>query len=281
MKILITGSSGFIGNSLFKELSPYNELFRLDIVKPADAENFFEIDLLKPENVEIATRNFKTDNISVLIHCASILATGENHRDINLLSNNLRITESVIKIANALHLQKLINLSTIGVYPSTDGIYNEKSEIRPSQNFEALYGLSKFCSEELFTFMLNETKTKVVNLRLAQTIGEGMRNDRIYSIMLNELLDSNKITVWGNGERISSFMTIEFLINKIKAIIGNDNIIGLFNIGEKNISYLELAKDIILNHGNPDSKIVIIESGQKSKFYLDVSKIEKILTKPD
>lgn len=279
MKVLITGSSGFIGNTLAEELKLNNELILIDKAKSEKRENFYEINLLNPELIETAIENFKLTTIDVLIHCASILATKENHKDINLLYNNLKITESVIKIAKVLKPKKIINFSTIGVYPNLDGIYTEKSEIKPSQNFEAIYGLSKFCSEELFAFMLNETETQVINLRLAQTIGEGMRNDRIYSIMLSELKNSNKITVWGNGERISSFISIEYLVTAIEAIIEKDIIEGTYNIGEKTISYLQLAKDIINQHGKFDSEIILLDKGQKSKIYIDTTKINQIFNK--
>jgi len=279
MKILITGSSGFIGNTLVEELVPNNELILIDKAKSEKKENFHEINLLNPDLIETAIDNLKLKTVDVLIHCASILATKENHKDIHLLYNNLKITESVIIIAKVLKPKKIINFSTIGVYPNMDGIYTEKSEIKPSQNFEAIYGLSKFCSEELFAFMLNETETQIINLRLAQTIGEGMRNDRIYSIMLSELIKSNKITVWGNGERISSFISIEYLITTIKKIIEKDYIEGTYNIGEKTISYLQLAKDIIDKYGKFDSEIVLLDKGQKSKIYLDTTKINQIFNK--
>lgn len=279
MKILITGSSGFIGNTLVEQLKENNEVILIDKVKQGEKENFFKINLLKPELIETAIETFKITPIDILIHCASILATKENNKDINLLYNNLKITESVVKIAQVLKPKKIINFSTIGVYPNLDGIYSEKSEIKPSQNFEAIYGLSKFCSEELFVFILKEKGTRVINLRLAQTIGKGMRNDRIYSIMLSELIKSNKITVWGNGERISSFISIEYLVSVIKAIIGIDNLEGTYNIGEKTISYLQLAKDIINKHGKFDSEIVLSDKGQKCKIYLDTTKINKILNK--
>lgn len=279
MKILITGSSGFIGNRLVEELSYNNELFLIDKVKQTNKGSFIEINLLYPESIEKAIEKYKLPQIDILIHCASILATYENHKDINLLYNNLRITESIIKLATILNPKKLINFSTIGVYPNLDGIYNEKSEINPSQNFEAIYGLSKFCSEELFACILKDNGIKVINLRLSQTIGEGMRGDRIYSIMLAELRSSNKITVWGNGERMSSFISIEYLISVIKTIIVKNVNEGTYNIGEKTISYLELAKDIIKQHGKLDSEIVLLNKGPKSKMYIDTTKINQILNK--
>jgi nucleoside-diphosphate-sugar epimerase len=277
MNIILTGSSGFIGNILYKQFSKNHKVYQIDYIASEETSDFFNIDLTKPKEIISYFENIDLNNIDLVIHCASILANNKNFKDINLLYNNLKITESLIEIIKLVRPNKLLNFSTIGVYPNKDGYYNEKSEIKPSDNFEALYGLSKFNSEELFNFYLKETNTNVINLRIAQTIGEGMRNDRIYSVMLSELNKTNKITVWGNGERISSFVSIDYLMYVIRILVDKNNIEGTFNIGEKNMSYLQLAKDIIELHGNNESEIILIEKGVRSKNYLDFNKINELI----
>lgn len=277
MKILITGCSGFIGKSLYKSLCLGNEVYCMDKVFSDGLDHFIAIDLLKPERVEALLKENDVPQMDVIIHCASILATSDNHEDMDLLYKNLKIVESAIAIAKILCPKKLINFSTIGVYSAKDGSYTEESFIKPSDNYEALYDLSKFCSEELFSFMLKNTPTDVVNMRVSQTIGLGMRKDRIYTIMLDELKRTNKVSVWGNGERISAFITIEYLINTIKSIILKDGIEGTFNIGEKNMSYYQLAKDIIHEFGNSESEILLIDKGKRTRNYIDFTKINQAL----
>jgi len=263
MNILITGATGFIGSALCKELSKQHNVYSTDIVAKHDSTNFFILDLLKPEEID------------VVIHCASILATSENYREIKLLYANLKIIESIIKITKRINASKIINFSTIGVYPNSDGIFNEESKINPGKNFEAIYGLSKFCSEELISFLCNDIK--VINLRNAQTIGNGMRSDRIYSIMLDELKRTNTISVWGNGDRVSAFISIEYLVEAIKKIVTNKDIQGTFILGERNLTYLDLAKDIIEKYGNKNSQIVFIEKGNRSRSQFDFGKINRYL----
>lgn len=279
MKILITGCSGFIGKSLYKTLCLGNEVYGIDKVFSDGFDHFIAIDLLKPERVETLLKEKGIPHMDVIIHCASILATSDNHEDLDLLYKNLKIAESVITITKILCPKKLINFSTIGVYSAKDGNYTEESSIKPSENYEALYDLSKFCSEELFSFMLRDTLTDVVNMRVSQTIGSGMRKDRIYAIMLDELKRTNKISVWGNGERISAFISIEYLINTIKSIIFKEGLEGTFNIGEKNMSYHQLAKDIIREFGNSESEIILMDKGKKSRNYIDFTKINQALIK--
>ena len=54
---------------------------------------------------------------------------------------------------------------------------------------------------------------------------------------------------------------------------------GIFNVGDENLSYYVLAKKIIKEHGNKKSKIIKINKGHKSKFILDVSKLQNQLKK--
>ena len=276
MNILITGASGFIGHSLSMGLGKIHNVYSTDIISKNNDYRFIILDLLKPEDIKKSILDHNIPKIDVIIHCASILATSENHRNIELLYDNLRITESVIKLAKICKPNKILNFSTIGIYKNRDGIINEESEISPASNYEAIYAISKYCSEELFTFLCDNVK--VVNLRNAQTIGQGMRKDRIYSVMLDELRRTNTISVWGNGERISAFTSIQYLIEVVINILLKPEMQGTYILGEKNISYLELAKDIIEEYGNDSSKIVLVEKGNRSKSLYDFSKINRYLS---
>jgi nucleoside-diphosphate-sugar epimerase len=100
-----------------------------------------------------------------------------------------------------------------------------------------------------------------------------MRSDRIYSEFLKELTDYNQITVWGNGERVSNFISIEYLIEIIIQIINKNLPPGTYNLGNKNISYYELAQLIISLYGNNSSKIITIEKGIKSKVFIESNKL--------
>ena len=52
---------------------------------------------------------------------------------------------------------------------------------------------------------------------------------------------------------------------------------GVYNIGDENKTYLDLAIELIKKYGNNSSKIEKIEKGSRSKFYLDISKLNNFL----
>jgi nucleoside-diphosphate-sugar epimerase len=270
MKILVTGASGFIGQNICQNLEKKHIVYKVFRNKKLFfGENNFEVDLTDKKSI-FQSGLFKL-NVDLIIHCAGIISSSNFGQNFKLFYDNIIITENIIDISKKLNSPKIINLSTIGVYPNETGVYNELSLIKPSSNSECLYSLSKFCSEELLNFLLKETE--VINLRLAQTYGTNMRSDRIYSEFLKELTDYNQITVWGNGERVSNFISIEYLIEIIIQIINKNLPPGTYNLGNKNISYYELAQLIISLYGNNSSKIITIEKGIKSKVFIESNKL--------
>ena len=213
----------------------------------------------------------------IIIHCASVLATSENSRDMALFHENIRITESLLLLIRKWKPKVVVNLSTMGVYPNLNGNYDENSLIKPSLNFEGLYGLAKFCSEELLSFSLAKNEIRVVNLRLGQTIGPGMRPDRIYSKMKEELLNKNEILVHGEGERVSSFLSIQYLVEVVNQIISNHDVKDTYNVAEYNLTYRELAEKIISEYGNANSKIIFTKEGSRAKVRIDTRKLNSEL----
>jgi nucleoside-diphosphate-sugar epimerase len=272
MRIIITGANGFVGGSLVAALKVNHEI--LAISRRRNIENdWLNIDLSEPN----ALKNFDM-SADVVIHCASVLATNDNMKKITLLYDNLRITESVIALVEKSKPRLFINLSSIAVYENTSGTFSEEGKIHPASSIEGLYGLSKFCSEELFNFFLRNNIIRIVNLRLAQVIGKGMREDRVYSIMKNELETRNEITVFGDGSRTSSFISINHLIQVIQKIMIKENVNGTYNLSEYDMSYKEMAESIIKKYGNENSIISYTESTDGKKFSIKSDKLLKDLS---
>jgi len=274
MKILVIGADGFIGRNICTSLGEIHDIYKVcrrslpdgdEKVFAADLADFAEVTRM------LGSLSFSRLRIDLVIHCAARLASGESSRNMDIFLENNRITESVVRIAGKLDVARVINFSTIGVYPNSDGIYSETSAVNTTLNAECLYSLSKFCSEQVFEFFIGEGK--VVNLRLAQTFGPGMRDDRIYALFLKELQENNTITVWGNGERVSNFISISKLVEIIQHIVGDIRIAGVYNTGEKNISYGQLAEMLIDEFGNSESRIIKIEKGTRAKVVIDCSKL--------
>jgi nucleoside-diphosphate-sugar epimerase len=273
MRILITGASGFIGNHLSSKLQDEHEIYT--IIRNSENTNFNSSFDLADELHD------KFDHICVdaIIHCASVFSDHKTSNDIRIFKDNLKITENIAKIVKIVKAKTLINFSSIAVYARQSGTFDENSTIRPSDSPEGIYGLSKFCSEELFKILLAGNECRLVNLRLGQTYGEGMRSDRIFSLMIESIEEENTIRLWSEGSRESGFLSIGFLIKSLEKILDNQKIdAGTYNLVEENLSYKEIAERIKKKYGNPKTKIESVDKGAQPKMHINNDKLISTLS---
>lgn len=277
MKVLITGHTGFIGRNISRYLAMQGHEI-IGLSRSFSEESCFNdqvcCDLGEPDLSKSIITHKNLKGVEIVIHTSSILADNTNLESFDFFYANLRIIENTVKLCKSLQPKKIINLSSMAVYPNIDGDFSEESQTFAGHNPEGLYGLSKICSENIFDLYLSQSSC-VSHLRLSQVFGDGMRDDRIYSIFLNELIETNKVSVWGNGERISNFIHISKLLDIIKLFVDKKNP-GVYNVGEYNISYKDLAQIIIDEFGDKSSKIILVPKGNKSKFNLNLEKLNAL-----
>lgn len=277
-KILITGANGFIGSHLQAALSSDYEVI-LTSRTQNDAKTEY-LNLLDETSVEKCILKFAGYGIDAVIHTAGRLVDGTMTEDeqMQVFYDNLSITNHLVKLIRGLNIGILLNCSSIAVYPNRDGEFAEDSEIRTSCNAECMYGLSKFCAENIFDLYL-KGHSRVINLRLAQVYGPGMREDRIIPIMKDSVRKKDIIEVYGNGERGSNFVHVDRVCRVVGKLLQMDNVEGIYNLGGENLSYLQLARKIVGKYGQDSTRIVFIDKGSKAKFRLDTKKMDALLEK--
>lgn len=275
MNIALTGSSGFIGAHLKQKLlEEHHSLICLTRKPKNDCD--MAIDLLSEQinNEQIAT--LKEKKIDTLIHLASCFISSPMNfqQEKEVFDKNIKMIENIIKIASETNIRKILFFSSIAVYPNKDGYYSEESEINMSTNCECMYGLSKFCSEMMLLHYLPQTIVSI--LRIAQVYGEGMRSDRIIEVLKQELFENNTMHVWGNGKRISNFIRVDKLLEYLNKFIMGDYP-GIYNVGDVNISYLELAKRLKDKYGNEDTQIILDSRGVDAKVFINIEKLNETI----
>jgi nucleoside-diphosphate-sugar epimerase len=274
MNILVTGACGFVGQHVCRYLQKKHTLHKID---STTSEDVLTVDLSDMDQAKDISHKIQKDvRIDVILHLASKLMGAPDIENIGVFYDNIRMVESVIALAKDIKPGKVVNISSMAVYPAIDGTFSETSQIQTSCNADCLYGLSKFCSENLIDFMLNKRGILTAHLRVSQIVGQGMRTDRVVPMMLKELSENNTITVRGNGERVSNFIHIDKLVSLIGLFVEQD-ISGIYNVGGVNISYYDLAQRLIMEHGNKRSRIIKIDDKPGSNFRLSVDKLSAAL----
>lgn len=119
---LVTGSSGFIGQYLVKEMQEKDERIRLlirsnksDNIKKDTLVEFFTADLLKPETLVKATKD-----VDIVIHLAGI--THAFNKEL-YLQINTQGTKNLVLACEKNRVKKIIYISTRAISPS-GGFYS-------------------------------------------------------------------------------------------------------------------------------------------------------------
>ena len=89
MKILIIGVSGFIGNSIYKNLIKHHEVFGISR-SLLDLKNCFKVDLYNLEELDLFFNKYDFD---IIINLASRMANKNNLNDFSLFEDNLLMSK--------------------------------------------------------------------------------------------------------------------------------------------------------------------------------------------
>jgi len=260
-RVLILGSSGFMGNRL-KEFFQQNYP---DIEIIGKSSN--NVDLTKIEEVFNLKDLF--DQNTVVIMCSGIKSNYGN--DIESYAKNVAMAENVSKILLINPVKKFIFFSSIAVY-GVDNNDTKISEQTPAHP-DTYYGLSKFVSERILSLALSKqselskhTKCSLVILRIPTIYGPGEKiRAHTPSGFLSTYLNDEEITLWGDGSELREFLFLEDLVKIVDAFVFN-NFKGIINPSSgKSCSYKEALDTIskILN------KQLVINSKPRTKDKVD------------
>ena len=204
MKVLITGSEGFVGSKLQTELLQKGyKIFLTDRIDKRK-ENYFRFNLGK-DSSEDFINNFKGIKIDIVIHLAAakgdfMLSEDDFYRD------NVLATKELRKIVELMNIQNIIHYSTVSVYGHKNVKKDETAELNPNN----VYGKTKLTSEKILIEWQKLHSSNLTILRPSVIYGENN-----YANMYNLLSLLNKtfpITL-GNGDYVKSMIAVENLID--------------------------------------------------------------------
>ena len=276
MKILVTGGSGYLGTSLKQELRKRgNRVFSLSRSSGPHIDDL-ACDLTNMSEIDDIYKKLSGEKFAVAVHLASKLMS-ETLSQSDIFNHNLEISQGFIRLAGLLMPPKIINASSTAVYPEISGTFDEESLIKPSVNSDALYGLSKFVSENLIDASLHSTSTRSIHLRIGQVYGNQMPEDRIIPVLRKELQTDSRMTLFGSGKRVIPFVNISFLIDVIIKFIENKTNSGVYNVVSENLSLIDIAHRIAHEEGVTEPVIVLVPKGKTSKFKVIAEKLNEFL----
>ena len=285
MKILVTGGTGFIGNHLCRKLLSQNHyVICLDNNFTGYMDNIQ--DLLTHKNFEFIRHDIteplliEVDQIYHLACPASPKAYQYNA--IKTIKTNILGTMNALGIAKRTKARILLT-STSEVYgdpqisPQVEEYWGNVNPI----GIRSCYDEGKRVAETLMMEYYRNHQTEIRIARIFNTYGPRMdKNDgRVVSNFINQCLEGNNITIYGEGSQTRSFCYVDDTVEGLVRLMNQEETIGPINIGNPyEMTIKELAEKCLVMIETQSTMIYEkLPSDDPMKRQPDISKAKKYL----
>ena len=170
--ILITGSSGFVGEELLIKLSDENnKIIGIDNFEPSQELKNKKIKNFFFEKTEIRNNQKKLDEIfkkykpEIIIHCASKILDTTKKKDV--WDTNYFASKDLLDLSIKYNLKKFIFTSTFSIFQKS---YDYKIDEEETPSYKTVYGETKFKTEQLI--MNSDFKGDICILRCPIILGK-------------------------------------------------------------------------------------------------------------
>ena len=270
MRILITGSAGFIGFHVAEKLlkkgvkvygiDSINNYYdvslkksRLNILKKYKNFTFVKIKLENEKKLLKYAIKFKPQ---IIIHLAAQAGVRNSIKNPEVyLNSNILGTFNILKIANKIKTKHLLIGSSSSVYGA-----NKKfpfKEIDKTDHQVSFYAATKKSTESLAHSFSSLWKLPITMLRFFTVYGPWGRPDMAYFIFTKKILAGKTIEVFNNGKMYRDYTYIDDIVDGILKLL---NKVPSLNLKKKykNDSLSPVAPFRILNIGNT-KKIFLLD----------------------
>jgi len=288
MKILVTGSSGFIGfhlsmlllNKGIKVLgidcmNNYYDVnlkkARLNILKKYKNFSFNKINLENEKKIQNIFIKFKPNIVIHLAAQAGVRYSIDKPRV--YLKSNIDGTFNVIEASYKIGVKHLIMASSSSVYGANKKI--PFKEIDKTETQLSIYAATKKANESMAHSYSNIWKIPITMLRFFTVYGPWGRPDMALFKFTQGIIKNNPIDVYNKGNMFRDFTYIDDIVNGIYLLL--DKIPDKKQLGKfKNDSLSTIAPFRILNIGN-SKKILLLDFLKEIEFRLNKKSIRNYM----
>ena len=288
--VLITGGMGFIGPSVINRLKNNNKIVvvdRLDYGIPDDLKNSInkDFEFLEQDLSEISSihERIKSGEFDSIIHMASLslIPVCENKPDYAYKSNTI----SALNILKSnLSGATFLNFSTSAVYSPASKNHDEEDNFDPID----IYGWTKKHTEDLTKFYSRKLNFPAINIRLANAIGYGETNLKLFGEILFQIEKGSKKIKLGNLSPKRDYIHTEDISWAVEKLIDSNSVtkgqFESYNIGtgHKPVSVREVFNLINDVH---KGKLILCEDKKRKRsadqerelLAINIKKLKKTL----
>lgn len=284
MKILITGTSGFIGGELVKTLIKENYevwgLSRKYVDCGIEKSHYLTKDLMSDE-----LNKTVPNDLDVIVHLAGIAAPSNALAD---PSEAMRV--NALGTVNMLNLAKdrkipLVFASSVYIYDGcTEFPWHEDMPLKPRSPL----GASKLAAESIARAYAECFSVNSVALRFFTVYGPGSKDIQFIPSALKKIHDAKDVVEFGSSKSTRDFIFIDDVISGIISsikFVKEDSGFNIFNFGSGKEMSIEKCVDLMVRlFGKSKLKIIFDklplrkdEVAGYSRHWSSIEKAKKIL----
>ena len=265
-KILITGASGFIGNSLYwhlNRLAPVGTYF--SSTNTSRPTNWVQADIRSNLQVVDLLQVHQPD---IIFHFAALPSPKRN--------NVNPILGEETNLLGIRHIVANLPLSTHLIFLSTDKVF-DGSSLNPTENTSpspiTLYGTYKHKCEALIQSTLK--KFHILRIGNVHALGDSASNSFIDKAII-KLRSNQQVQAFENVSR--SYIRLEDLVGVLTSLM-DDGHYGIYHLGSPLKSYFDRIRDLCEETGIEWRGNLMAASGDilPKTQNLNVEKIKKLL----
>ena len=292
MKLLVTGTAGFIGYHLSKSLLQdgydilgidnindyYDQnlkLARLERLKSFSNFIFDKIDISDRNALKKSFTSYKPQKVVNLAAQPGVRYSIEN--PYAYMNSNL------VGFLNIIELCRNNNVEGF-IYASSSSVYGENSKTPFSVDDRvdrplSLYGATKRSNELIAHTYSNLYGLNTTGLRYFTVYGPWYRPDMAMFIFIKKIINSKPISVFNNGEMKRDFTYIDDIVKGTKSAIDKNYKNEIFNLGNNKSESLMDIISIIEELVSKKAKIdfMPMQPGDVKKSFADIEKSKQLL----
>lgn len=288
-KVLICGSSGFIGKNLlnyFSKSKKYSIFAQYNTTKPDFIKDvkFVKADLTNESSV----KNLLKD-IDIVFQAAA--TTSGVHDIVNQpyihVTDNAIMNSYIMKYSYLYNVEKFIFFSCSVMYPNLSRKVNEKDFDKNSNIKKEYFGVgwTKVYIEKMCKFYSNLGETKFLVIRHSNIFGPfdkfDLKKSHVIGATIAKVLNLNskEIIVWGRGSEKRDFLHIDDLISFINLFLKKKKYkkFDIVNVGSGKLFSIKSLTELIIQSSKRKLKIIYDKSKPSinSNICLSIKKAEQ------
>lgn len=276
-RVLITGSSGFVGKHLSKYLSDRGyKVIGIDVTEWDLELEFHKCDITDKEALE---RRFSEDRPDYVVHLAALCNAKESNRNpyptfmVNSFGT-LNVLECCTKFGASLLLMS--SAAVLGNSPERLPVTEENWKYDPQSG----YAYSKVIAEYMVRHYIEHKGLRATIFRSWDLIGQGCVGT-IVNLLADRAMRGERITLYCYGKQIMDVNYVGNLCQAVEAAIESEKSLGeMFHIGSGRPVDLKWIAEKLVDyaHSGSETKLAPPREGEVIvKSYPSIEKARRVL----